>query len=281
MPASDAIAGKKGLCKRYIHEDRIRIDKENRLYLCAENGKTPGDQDEFSSWIADCCEHPNMELVNCRIASWPRLRIIQVKLADLSEDGFPTLKRILPATPRGTVSPEDCESALGELERFAQADHDLILVARDVKTKARLFEHVPLYFGVIKKSPKYEVGIDERGYFIDEYPRKGRFEFSPSKGDKTIFSSTFFEQTLLPDGRVKLHDKRKEVIVDAFAAAGECPTSPYLTGETEKPGTETHIAETVIVERQRIKPGEFDQELNALRAVFQTSVENGNPVCWC
>jgi hypothetical protein len=208
---------------------------------------------EFAAWTHGGRSHVDMEVAAEHIGNWSGYRQFQWALGAAGWERFPVLRRVLPDSNGGEVSPVDSAAALGELAEFAGAGLVGVQVELyDGTSGAVIATESPAYGYRFIMSPECAVGLDAAGLFVIGKP-----------SEQEIFRARRTGQRLVDDGRASLsdldHPERGEVVVPCVIADG---------------------AELLLTRSRPCHAHDFAFTVEALAKVFAASVEFGSPVFW-
>jgi hypothetical protein len=242
-------------------------DCDGFLELTLPYGGNEGLHDDFRRWLEDACPHPGMHLASEWISGWPGYRLFQSALEHAGWEHFPLLRSHLPATNHGELPAADAPAALAELRFFTgTADLGTITELLDDATGEPINRHVAAYAGVFVFSRDWELGVDERGFFVRDVRRDPPRE---------VFRAMRFTQRIAgpapggDDGAVRFAD------MDS-AAEVTVGCGPVTAGAA--PADHSRSL------RVRTRPAtgqDFGSVVDALTTVVEAAIASGNPVHWC
>ncbi len=227
--------------------------------------------DEFWNWAVSCCPHPQMDFASERIANWAGYRSFMHALDSVGGiKRFPVLRAQMPDGSYGQVSPKDSRRALDELRDFESVEQirmGTFLI--DADSGEMLQERVESYDGEFMWSRPFT------GSLLPD-----RLIVVNNESNDIVFSSAEFQQ------RVSEHAKGDESEKTAEWTGLETGAS-FKSGivlgrevDGDRGRVSIEPASHLKVQLLPIKPARFEHTLNALRTVFEASVETGNPVAW-
>ncbi len=241
----------------------VRLDDEG--YLEPLEGRFT---EAFSRWETSACPHEDMQLASERISNWGGYRLFQQALGDAGWEHFPTLRRTLPEANDGLLRSADAAACLEELDRFRDlyAGQETVLI--DLDTRDELRSSVEVYGGlfILGGRSGVDVGFDAEGIF-----------FCDRETEEELFRAKRIRQNRRPApvGEVlyRFRDLDSERTFDSaqgISTDGPDPKAPA-----------TRHPERLAVEQRPRTADDFAYAMRGLRAVFEASVQTGNPVRWC
>ncbi len=245
----------------------IRVDEEGYLSLDLPYEGNEPLHESFAQWLAQCCEHEEVEFACERISNWTGYRLFQQRLEEIGRQYFPTLFEELPEANGGVTSAESSKRILAELERFRElAAGGERVVLLDTDTKGVVFEYVAAYKGVFMMSGKggIQAGVDDGGFFV-----------ASRETGVILFRSSDFVQEMEGDNGI-LTDRASGINFTTCQPISVYELSPDNDG-TNSPRHPKHL----VVEHRVTESGDFEYILGPLTTVFEASVATGNPVIWC
>lgn len=232
------------------------------------------------AWQQSCCEHDGMNYAETHISNWAGYRLFQDALGTIGWEHFPTLESQLPNNNGGLTPAAESTLAIQELLRFENAEQiGLKTVLVDATTGDLLQEHIPSYSGIffMSGSNGFDAGLSEDAFFAKD-----------RSSNTELFRAVRFKQ-FHPDGQpVTGHraglvwedlDSGQMFISNAAVGGREVP-SPDGRWQDDNGRCNISYASEMRVEQRGREVQQYDYVVQALRAVFQASVETGNPVRW-
>jgi hypothetical protein len=204
----------------------------------------------FDAWTHAGCGHADMDVAAEHIGNWSEYRQFQWALGAVGWSRFPVLRRVLPESNGGEVSPKDAAGALRELEDFTTAGLIGIRTELYDDSGALVATQNPAYGAHFVIGPGYRVGVDENGLFVT------------SDGEE-LFRALRIGQRAADDGRAWLTD------LD-HPARGETLVPTAIPGGAGRLQTRSRAH----------YPDDFAHTVQALAKVFTASVDIGRPVHW-
>jgi hypothetical protein len=256
--------------------DLVVLDEDGWPQLDLPEGGTDEEYRRFRDWLRHCCEHPDMAVVNVRVANWGGLRSFEAALDRVGREHFSTVFTEVPHVNGGHTDPPAAARALTELAAFRRrtdVGQDVYLL--DSETGHVIANHDATWDNdmfILGGGTGFDVGLDSRGMFV----------VSRTEPRREVFRAMRLEQRAGPaEELVELVDVdtgarfrlRRGVGGHAVADVGGDEQDDQSRHRTVYP-------RSMHVETRSQTPGDYEYILASLEAVFTASVETGNPVRW-
>lgn len=200
------------------------------------------------------------------IASWKGFRTFGDVLDSLREQ-FPVLHQQFPDGDDGLTSPQQAAQMLAEIARFEQlptVDQQAILVDTERKDDVSMGSNVLGGVLAMDRVSGYDLGFDERGFFI-----RDRWEFN-----RELFRAMRVEQRLL-------HPETQHIeYVDLDSGrtfACNVPFGNIIVGDD---GIQRMFLTHFHIELRPTPPQRFAYILEPLKTALQASVDLQQPIHW-
>lgn len=257
----------------------LEVDSEGYINLKKEHDSDINWAKHYE-WEQSCCEHEGMDYACEWISNWTGYRQFQAALGEVGWQHFPVLKEQLPNANGGLTPSIASARALEELDYFAAVGEiGVKTVLVDTASGEALYEYVAAYDGVfiLSGSRGVNVGVNEFAFFAAD-----------ATSGECLFRATRFRQfkksgeAISDDGEGLVWENLDtgDVYESGIAISGK--QIPWEDGSWQKPGGKCRFeypAKFHVEQRPRLV-ADFDRTVNALRTVFDASVQTGNPVRW-
>jgi hypothetical protein len=228
------------------------------------------------NWRETACSHPQMMIANEYLANWTGYRAFQQALGYAGWERFPTLQAELPQANGGLVQVSLAPRILEELARFrslGSIGQDTFLI--DSATGEILHRRIAAYDGIFFYGGRdgIEAGIGESSFFVRN-----------RESGTCVFRSAHFRQTRLNlSGGSDLVEITDLELGDTYRGRASVDrVAPWPDGRTQDDSGRVNfvLVPEVRVVRRDVVAADFAYIVDALRRLFEASIETGNPVHW-
>lgn len=246
--------------------EHVHLDENHHPRLDLDYVGNEYKHELFQEWLETGCEHSGMKRISAFIAGWKQYRAFTEALEEHApRRSYPALLKALvegEATP-----PEHAKAALAELEAFHQ---ESIVVRRavlvDTERRQDISMGSTIQGGALVRDriTGMDLGFDEKGFFV-----RDRWELN-----RELFRAVRVHQRLIhpENNEIEFMDLDTERVFSC-----RVPFGKIITGEDGLPRMALSLFH---VEERAFGPDYFAHITGPLRAVFQASIETGNPVIW-
>jgi hypothetical protein len=218
-------------------------------------------------WLADCCEHPNMNFASEFIASWKGYQGFTDALEGLDRVRFKTLLSQLPDGDDGITTPDKARLMLAELDDFASAQAQVkhaVLVDDERDQIISMGSHILQGALAVDPNTGLDIGFNEQGFFV-----RDRWELN-----RVLFQSMHFEQRLL------LPETSQVEYVDIETKRHLRCNTPFGKSIIGADGLPRMVFARMRVDLIASTENRFAYITEPLRRVLNASLETDNPVRW-
>jgi hypothetical protein len=204
-------------------------------------------------WQETACEHLMMDYAHEHIGTWSGYHHFCYGLERVGWNFFPSLHQELPQHNGGETYPENARKCVAELDVFERLIH---LTTSTMLIDSENGETIHSYLTGFEEAYSWSndktliFGFDPEGFFIRQ-----------ADTQQALFRATRVEQREHPSG------------------------VEYVNVDTEErfiaPSKAMQNVRLLHVETRPSSIDDFKYQFEALKRVFQASVETGNPVNWC
>jgi hypothetical protein len=252
--------------------DNFWIDEDGFPSLNLPYDDNENKSDEFDQWLATCCEHPNMDYKAQFIANWKGYRAFLDALEQIGWEQFPALHAELPSGNQGLTSAKAAALALKELEHFkTQGGKITRTFLINDETNAIVGSSHLAFDGMFGWNGRtgMSIGFDDKGFFIVDTWEMNR----------ELFRAMRFEQHALPAESLDKPQQYEYIDLDSKRRF-VCSTPVRVFVEDTAGQLKQEYPHRLRVEQRSIGADYFGYILEPLTAIFQASIETGNPVRW-
>jgi len=258
----------------------LEVDDEGYINLKNEHNSDDNWAKHYE-WEQSCCEHEGMDFACERISNWTGYRQFQAALGAVGWQHFPVLEEQLPNANGGLTPSVASAKALEELAFFSAAGEiGVKTVLVETASGEGLYEYVAAYEGVfiLSGSRGVNAGLSEFEFFAvdatsgEDQFRATRFRQFNRSGEEISGDGKGLTWENLDTG---------DVYESGIAISGK--QIPWEDGSWQQPDGKCRFeypSQFHVEQRPRLV-ADFDYIVNALRTVFDASVQTGNPVRWC
>lgn len=263
-------------------EQYFYLDDDGYFDLHLNYKEFPDEHAKIWKWMDDACEHERMEYMWVHFGSlndylyfWQIIERMGAKL-------LPTLFEEFQDPFVGNILPLKAERILKELVIFRQNLSEIelpfLIDSQSGKVLRRyIASQLGLFYSVAGRSM---LGIDHKGFFVAKEHVLHDWAGDQIDESKILFRSMRFEQKSLEKSRkngqtnkVRFHDSIKE---QSFV--GNVPIFDFI--DKRDGNLETILPTFLHVELQSLSESTYTEELSAIEAICNASIQTGNPVIW-
>lgn len=221
----------------------------------------------FRTWLATCCEHPDMNEASAFIASWKGHQAFAEALEALGADAFPQLLAQLPDGEDGITPASVAQTMLDELSAFEAQQSQLrhaVLVDSERDDVISMGSQVLSGVLAMDRQTGYDIGFDADGFFI-----RDRWEMN-----RTLFQAVRVEQRIL-----RPEHQQVEYVNLETGKSFVCNT-PFGKWYNGTDGLPRMYLKLFHVEARESESNRFSYIIDPLRRVLEASVRTQNPIRW-
>ncbi len=252
--------------------DDFYIDEEGFPVLRLGDFDDEEKSDQFDTWLATCCEHPDMDYRSVFVANWRGYRSFLDALEQLGWDHFPILHAELPDGNEGVTSATAASAALHELSFFkAKGDGIPKIFLVNTETGAIIGASMVDQSNPFGLDPRtgLNTGFDEEGFFIRDAWELNRELFRAMRFEQHVVDAEGLDKPQQYE-YVDLEHNRRYV----------CSTPIRLFERADLGQLKQVYPSKMHIEKRSVDAAYFGYILQPLMAIFEASVETGNPVRW-
>ncbi|MDU1891283.1 MAG: hypothetical protein E6767_11385 [Dysgonomonas sp.] len=255
---------KEGKATEFPYKEYLEIDEEGVLL-----SDTASDDiySEFNKWKKTACSHPNMELVDERLANaWgmAEFRLLIEKMGGKST--LPILTEHLPVCNGGTLPVEYAVQALAEIENICSVeDKEAHLVLKDMDGNLIASTNDLVNFSVFGWTGRgrFQYGLYNKMFTIIE---KSKSDILRREKTEIVFNSDHFYQYRLSENEYKFVDINSKATFICSMGLGSDKNIETL--------------ECRVTEESYYISDNYKYILDTLKRLLLASIETGNPIVW-